>query len=531
MQRNKPAGVFQVTALLLVGALLHGCRKEAGPARWDVDVLAPVLRTTLTIGDIVPDSLLVTDETGQVTLLYTNELFAVDLDTILVAPDTTYFYPGAIHFPGPVDFPPGTGIVDENNVTRFDFDDVALRTLVLREGVVEWELRNMIASNVIGSFTLPGAQFPDGTNALTTVVGPGTPAAPRQETQQKDLAGVTFDLRGPQFNATNTLHTILAVNLDPNGQGATVTDQDSVNATVRYRGLRPQYAKGYFGSQVIAVEPTENDLGLFDNFVGGSLDVDQVTLRVKLVNGIGMDLQVDLDNLRAINTRTGATVDLSHTLFQGPINLARAIDTGNGFIPTVYENTLDQDDSNVDLFLENLPDKLLYALDLRLNPLGDISSGNDFIYADSKVSAELELEVPLRLIASDLTLETFVDVDLPRGFQSGSLRFFATNGFPFSAGLSADVVTADGQPISALSVSGRIATGVLGSDDLVQSSTDSEVSASLTVDQAEALRNGGRLRLRVSFDTAEQSRHLTILDRYALDLQVVVGANYMVNGD
>jgi hypothetical protein len=272
-------------------------------------------------------------------------------------------------------------------------------------------------------------------------------------------------------------------------------------------------------------------LDLFKNIVAGTLDLDDVALRVKLVNGIGMDIQVALSYLRAINSRTGATVDLSHSLFQGPINLARATDLGTGFTPTVYTNAMDNTDSNVDLFLENLPDKVSYALDLRLNPLGDISSGNDFVYADSKVSAELELEVPLRLIASGLTLESFVDVDVPRGFVSGDMRFFTTNGFPFQAALVAHVVDENDQVLSQVDVQGTIASGLMGPDNLVQSSVDSQLRTSLGRTQVEQLKNGGRLRLRVVFDTADQTQHLQILDRYKLDLQVTLGANYVVNGE
>lgn len=517
-------------AILIVATSL-ACRRDEGPAQWDVDVLAPVVRTSLTIGDLVADSLLVSDGEGAITLLYSSELFAVDLDTLLKAPDTTYFYPGAITFPGPVDFPPGAGIVSEDNVTRFDFEDVALRYLELRGGQVELEIRNKIASAVQGRITLPGATFPGGSNQIALQVAQGTPTNPSTSREVRDLSGVKFDLRGPQFNSANTLQTIVAVNLDANGSGATLTDQDSVNAKVTYRDLKPAYAKGYFGSRTIRVDPTTTELDLFRNLVSGSLDVDDVSLRVRLENGIGADLQLMLENLQAINTRTGNVVDLSHTIFQAPVNLSRATDLGNGFVPTFYSNTIDTQNSNVDEFLENIPDQLSYALELRLNPLGNITNGNDFVYADSRVAATLELEVPLRIIAQDLVLQTIVDVDLPAGFRSGELRFFVTNGFPFQAGLSAAIVDANGQVWSELEVSGSIPTGVLGGNGRVASPSDGRLSARVTPEQVAALREGRELRLRVKFNTADQTQHLRIYDDYRLDVQVVVGANYMVNGN
>lgn len=530
MPRKSPLNRI-VVPLLLLAIVASGCRKHDDAARWDVDVLAPLITSSLSIKDILSDTLLVTDGSGNISLVYRSELFAVDLDTVLRIPDTTYFHPGTIPFPGPIFFPPGTGIVDDDNVTRFDFGDLRLRRLIVQQGTVEFELRNTVGSDVIGSFTLPGALFPDGDQSLSARVGAGGPAAPMVIRQARDLAGVDLDLRGPQYNAVNTLHSVVAINLAPDGEGATMTNQDSVNATVSYIGIRPAYARGYFGERTLTVEHTESELELFKNIVAGTLDVDDVTLRVKLTNGLGMDIQVALAYLRGIHSNTGNTVDLGHTLLQGPINLARAMDMGNGATPTVYENSMDRTDSNVDLFIENLPDKVAYAMDVHLNPLGDISNGNDFIYADSKVSAELELEVPLRLIASGLTLHTFLDLDLPKGLSECDLHLFATNGFPFKAELLADVVDPDGQVLSSLNIQGGIPSGLVGTDGLVHTPVNGRSLVPLAQGHIAQLRAGGRMRLHVVFDTADQDRHLRLMDHYKLDLQVVLGANYMVNGE
>ncbi len=517
-------------------ALALGCRKESNRPKWDVDVLLPLITTTLSIGDLVADSLLVVDPDGSVTLLYQSELFAVSLDTVLLADDTTFFYPGVIPVPGPLNLPPGFGIVADDDVTQFDFDGVELRRLDLREGSVVLKIVNMIQSVVLASFQLPGATFPDGDGQLSTSVGPGTPANPTSITQTRDLAGVSFDLRGPTFNSVNTLQTIVAIDLDPAGSGATVTDQDSVNAIVTYTGLVPQYARGYFGSRVIEVEPTDNDLGLFDNIVDGILDLDLVTLRVRIENGIGMDIQVVMKELLSVNTRTGAEVDLTHSIMQGPINLTRAQDIGGAAQPTIYENELDNFDSNVDLFVENLPDLLRYSMDLRLNPLGDVSNGHDFIYHDSKLKADIELEIPLRLIANELTLRTYAKPDLPgsadgHGLQSADLKIFATNGFPFSARLELAIVDANDQVLANLPVEGLIASGILGGSGLVQQVVPSQVSTRLEPQDVDLLYGDTRLRILAVFNTADQSQHLQLLDSYRLDLQVTLGANYIINGD
>ena len=523
-----------IYALLLAGSLA-ACRKEK-PAQWEIDVLGPLIKTTFTLGDLLTDSLTTVDGNGAITLVYSDELFALRLDTVLQRPDTSFFYSYVLPVPGPLNFPAGITPLDQNDITRFDLGDVQLRTLIIREGFLDLQLKNMIASGIIGTFSLPGSQLQGSPASMTLTTGPGSPSQPAVSTGTQDLAGAVFDLRGPTLDDVNTLATHLTAQLDPNGNGAIVTDQDSIITSVTYRDLLPQYAKGYFGQRTVEIGPDSTELDLFDRIVDGVLDLDQVTLRVKVENGLGADFQVYLRQFRAENTRTGASVDLAHTIMQGPINLSRALETGGSFQPTFYVNELDNSDSNIDLFLETLPDRLTYEIDLEMNPLGDISNGNDFLYYDSRVRAELEVEIPLNIIASNLTLENIFEPDLPGSAEAhslinGELKIFATNGFPFSAALLIDIVDIEGNVWSSLPVEGTIASGILGTDLFVQQPVDSRLATTLTEDQVNMLYNGGRFRIRSVFNTADQTQHIQLLDTYKLDLQVTAGAHYLVNGD
>ncbi|MBK9175989.1 MAG: hypothetical protein IPM46_06535 [Flavobacteriales bacterium] len=352
----------------------------------------------------------------------------------------------------------------------------------------------------------------------------------------RDLSGAQFDLRGPLFNRVNTLQTLVGAQLDPNGQGADVTNQDSLIIATRYLGLVPSYARGYFGQRTVESGPDTNSIGLFNSIVAGTLDLDIATLRLNVTNGFGADLRIRMQQLTAINTRTGATVSLEHSIFQGPINLNRAINTGSGFIPSLYTRTIDAGNSNIDLFLESLADRMAYELDLELNPLGDISNGNDFLYYESELKARLELEVPLRLILNELTLQTVSVPDLPgsadgHALRSGTLRLFATNGFPMSARLELELIDAAGQVVAVIPVQGSVAPGVLGADGVVMQRTNSTLIATIDAGTMHELYTGARIRTRAAFTTVDQAQHLRILDSYAMDLQITLEANYLVNGD
>lgn len=536
MQNARSIGTVAFWGLLFLSTIT-GCRKDDGPARWDVDVAGPLLTTRLTIADLIADSLLTAAPDGEVILVYSSELFAVDLDTLLGLPDTSFVYPYALPLPDNEQFtlPPGFPVIDQNSLVRFNLPQVELTRLDLRAGELRIDMRNKTASRVIGDFGVPSAHFPDGNSSISLAVDRGTPDDPGHATVTRDLAWTRFDLRGPDLDRVNTLATNISAVLDPAGSGATVTNRDSVVVVVGYRDLVTNYAKGYFGTNDISFHDERSRLELFDAVVGGTLDLDRVTLRVKVENGLGMDMQVHLNSFQAVNTRTGAVVDMEHTILQGPINLNRAVDHGNGFTPSHYENVLDHTNSNVDAFVENMPDEVRYGMDIRLNPLGNISNGNDFLYYESRLKASIDLEVPLSVIARGLTLEKVMEPDLPGdaehpAFTQGTLHLFASNDFPFDGTVVLDIVGMDGTLLSPVVVQGSIRAGVVGPDGLVHTPVNSSLHARLTPEQVNLLHGEGQLRTRVVFDTDGQHGHVRILDRYGLGLQLTLDGTYIVNG-
>lgn len=526
---------FRVACLSALSiALLAGCRKEPSAPQWDVDLVAPLITTSMTIGDIVPDSLLSVGGDGSVSVLYTTQLFSLALDTVLTAPDTSFRYTYALPFPGPVEFAPGATFTTDNDVTTFELDGLQLRELKIRSGQVDFAVTNMMNGTIIGNFGLPGASLNGAPFALQQTVPPGTPAAPSTLGSSRTLDGYVFDMRGPDHNAVNTLATALSYTTDPAGPPVTVTDHDSLIALVSYHDIVPQYATGYFGTRTVTVEPDTSALDLFAN-VSGTLDLSQVTARLKVRNGIGVDARATIRYLRSINASTGATVDLVHPITAHPINLDRALDLGGAFQPAENAFTLTEANSNIDAFVENLPSGIAYALDILIDPLGDVSNGHDFLYYESRITADLEVEIPLRLSATDLVLRKTSTVDLPgtaegHALQHGTLHLFATNGFPFSAQVQLAIVDATDQVLATLAPGGTIASGTLGPNGLVTTPVASAIDVDLSAEQLDLLYRTGLIRITAAFNTAGTG-HVQLLNNYRLDVQLTAEGNYLVNGD
>lgn len=532
---ERPRSATGLMMLSLMAALFSACRKEPQPAQWDVDLLAPLATTSLTLADLVPDSILSSDASGNVSIRYSAELFTLSLDTVLTAPDTSFHYFYALPVPGPIVFPPGTNLQTNDNTTEFELEDLQLTRLDIRSGSVEMTVANSMPGYIIGNFSLPGATTGGVPFNIQLALDPGTPDAPFISSGTRDLAGYSLDLRGPALNATNTLETHLNYASSPDHGPMSITGQDSLLATVSYTGIVPQYATGYFGMRNIAVDPSSTTLDLFHD-ISGTLDLDEVTATVRIRNGIGVDVRANINYLRSVNTGTGQSVDLVNSITSGPVNIDRAIDLGGSY--QAAENTfiLSQGNSNIEAFLENLPDRIDYDLGITIDPLGDISNGHDFLYYDSRLKAELDVDVPLRLIATDLTLSKIVPIELPgsvngHALQSGVLHLFANNGFPFSANIAMAITDASGQVLSTLGPLGTVNSAVLGSNGTVTASVASRLDVELAPDQVDRLYAGGHLRVTATFNTADQATHVQILDSYRMDLQVTMGANYVVNGD
>ncbi len=536
---NERAHRLPVALLAGTVLLITACQKEADEAQWDVDVAIPLVRTTLTIGDLIGDTLIGTDGQGNVSILYSARLFDLELDTLMSAPDTSFRYQYPDLDNGTLPFPANTPFQALDVAVNFDLDDFEMRELRVRSGVLGLEMTNRLPTVLHADFNVPSAEL-SGTGLSSTLILPaGSQADPSTTYQSIPLDGYAFDLRGPQHNDVNTLAMQLSITAET---GVTLSTADSLVVAVSYEDIIPEYARGYFGQRDIDMDADTSELNVFDG-MSGLLDIDEATAVLKVSNGVGVDARARIDHIRSVNRSTGNIVDLQHTITGSALNLDRAIDLGSSFQPATHAYTLNTTNSNIDDFIENLPDAIAYDLDVTINPLGDVSNGNDFFYHESTLSANMDVDIPLRLIASNLALSRKTTVELDgtlenHAFQHGTLHLFATNRFPFSAQLTLEIVTTDNVVLATLAPGGTIATGQLGVDGLVTSASTTQLDFTVSKDQLDLFypgsaggTDGARLRIGVLFNTADQTQHVQLRSDYTIDISASLEGNYIVNGD
>ncbi len=242
-----------------------------------------------------------------------------------------------------------------------------------------------------------------------------------------------------------------------------------------------------------------------------------------------------LNQLKSVNTYNHTSVSLSSSIIGSTIHINRAQETYNPVDPVIPSvATFNLDNSNFKQLIENLPDSLEYSLDLQTDPLGNVSGGNDFMYYGYGFDANLDLEIPLSLIAHNLTLTDTVAFNLskPSGYEInyGTLTLIADNGFPFTAAAQIFLLDANGHKTDSLiSFSSPIASAPLDANYKVISKKRTQIQIPVTTLKLQHLYSSKKMVIVARFNTADQPHYIKIYSDYRLDMKLTGDINMTVN--
>jgi hypothetical protein len=530
---------FQVKGLLLLCfAAALSCKKESDNPQWNVDVLAPLVNSTLDISNLIADSLLQPDSAGIMHVVFDNNLYKTNLDSLVNIPDTVL----TTVFSIPASVAVGPGIVIYKDTTKFAFgtNGPQIRIAILRTGTLIMRAVNYSTADLDFVIQIPGAIL-DANPFYQTGLLDAAPVAGDSLVKifTYDLAGYHLDLTGTTGSDYNTLSYILEVKTDAASDSLHTTfNQPIFKVQETFSDIFPEYIKGKLGQDTIS-ENSSTSLDLFKKIQSGVLNLQDATLTCTVENGIGVDAQLKINNITSVNTRIGNSVPLSAASLVGNnININRATETGNNANPvneTFYTVTLDKTNSNLLSFIENLPDELSYSVHLLTNPLGpDLSGGNDFVYADYLVNTKMHFEMPLAFSANVLTFVDTVDFvsnaeETFGNFRSGTLTLIADNGFPFQATLTLILLDENTNATASLSGNSIIAGANVGADGRVNQRQKSYVDIPVSEAQMEHLKETKKLILRAAFTTTQYPRLLSIYDNYNIHFKLVADVTYLIH--
>jgi len=538
MRINKAKIVALIFCLAISAGLFLSCRRNTQPS-WDAQILAPVVNANLTINNIITSNYIKNNSDSTVSLVYTDSLYNLNLDTLLTIPDTVFRYDTIWPLPT---FTVAAGsllFLTKPTTTQYNLGGVELVSGTLRSGWLIYKLSNHFKQPVDYYYKVYNIML--GTDTLKI---PKTVVNARSTVKDSIwMGGYNINFRGPMGNGYNDVTTSIQVNVDPNAGTDTIKVNDTlVDAQISFREVVPSYGKGYFGTITKSFGPTNVGFPVFNKIVAGNLSLQNVLVNLTLYNGFGVDASLVLSQLTSYNSHNGAPpINLFDPSLIGPtIHVNRATETHNPASPvdpTIMTFSLNPSNSNILAWLDNMPTTVVYALQITTDPLGNVSGFNDFAYYGYGINAAINVTIPLSLIANNLTLADTLTVNFAgsnpaKQVKSGTLTIYASNGFPFSAGLQMYLLNQNNVVCDSIFIPAQtIASGTVNvATGKVTSPVSSILRISMDAARTQELFNTKTMILYARFNMGSSpSTYRQIYSYYQLGLKVVGNFDYLVN--
>lgn len=495
---------------------LIACKKRENPLAWNVDWSAPIANGTIGLEALLTDSLLYSNADSSLSIKFETTLYELDIEELANVPDTGLLDTVLIEFPIPLPINPGYEFTSEADEIILNIGGGAeLTSISLTSGSIHYSLKSTIKGIVNYKYEIPSAIDAMG-NAFTQEVE--VPAAPSNGystvSGDFDLSGYSVDLTGISGNEVNKIQTVITSTLSPDNIGTTDIFEDTlfINNTIEKVSINK--ARGYFGQHQFSVGPEANPLNLFDAISSGAFDLDEISLDFILENGIAVDALIYVNDIFSI--ASAGDIHLNHPIIGAGRDIPRAIwDRATRAIePSRRQIQLTESNSNIDLMLESMPDSIGYALDVEINPYGDVSGGDDFIDVDYPFRAILNATLPLNAIANELTLVDTINISLAEDakFNETSLYLTLENGFPMEATVDMAILDGNNMVVKHIFSPTTIPMAQIGIAGKVISNSYSEHVLALDAVDMQNLKQHKKIKLTLSFSTP--AVHTYLYDYY-----------------
>lgn len=507
------------------------CRKKGAKPNWDVDALLPIFTTSLSIADIAGEQYIKNNNDNSVSVVFKENFYNLNIDSLVVIPDTIIEEQLNILFN--MNASPGMTFYSSNEKTKYNLGQVELNKAIIESGVAEIEFVSSVQEKTIITYSLPCATKNGNILELTEYVP--KPPTNGSVTIKKtiDLSGYTLDLRGPTFNNINTIYTVVSAKVDPSAQGSvTVGPSTILKVKNHFKDVTPYYVKGYFGQHNVNFGPEQNTFTGLQNIISGTVDLEEVIVKLSIHNAFGIDAKAKINQLASVNNKKGTQVNLNHPLVGNTIVINRATEiAGNPPVQYTYFNeVLNAQNSNTDAMLEIIPDAFLYAMNIEVNPLGNVSNGNDFLFKNYPMEAFLEIEVPLSFKSNTLTIQNISPINITYNenetkFNEGSFFLFVENDFPMETLLTLELLDENKNLLSIIPVDKRIPAALVNNNYIVTTPIEEKIAIYLNKENTDLLYNSKFIKVNAAFTTIPQNNFIKIYNHYKLNIQLVADAN------
>lgn len=433
-------------------------------------------------------------------------------------------------------FPEQTVIDNYANVKYYFGNDIEITKMGIRSGTLEVNAISTIANPLNFTYSLPST-VKDGVPVSVTA---NLPAAPDSVTPSVvdtvfDLAGHWTDLT-VNGDSTNLFPQHIIGNMLYTGNLVFIDLADSIRVEYGLIDIIPEYIEGYIGTQSFVVTDTLA-FDLLKRVAGGTASLEETEVGFTFLNSIGVDGELDMKQLTAKNTRNNTSVDLNAAPFNSPLTI------GGARLPNVGQEVstyipLNTQNSNIQNFISNLPDQVLYDLEVVANKNAIPSLLNNFASYDSKIMALLDMTVPLYGMSNRLTLADTSDMDLssveiPSELENAALDLIIENGFPFQTDIQMYFMDDQEVIIDSMFANGAVAipAATVDQNGIVQSAGTVTLKASFANERLFNFTNDVKKAMtRFAVTTKPDNSNVRIYSNYGINFKLVGDFKVKVGG-
>jgi hypothetical protein len=505
---------------------------------WDVDATAPVVETRLDLSNLIGDDNLSIGTDSAVNIAIDAPLYTFNLDTLSHLSLAKSVYAFVWTYPT-VTLPGGAGIPGLTSSLDMTGTDIRLSRFDIKYGKLRCTFKSNLSQPLIFRYYIPGVTK-NGVmlEVIDTLPGKTSPTDTVVSITDFVIDDYQINLTGDMGDDFNSLTAHVDVMTISGNPGVTITNGQTLFKTeTEIIELTPRYAKGYLGQYNFSQANTTTSLDALQMIRSGLVDVENINLNLIFHNTIGSEISFHPIEIKATNTRNGQMVILTHSVIGTTVNINRAIENLNVLNPvteTNYTFNINSGNSNIEQILELLPDQLSLLADVKLNPYGNVSGYTDFFYYDFPTHIQIQLNMPLKLSATDLLLvdtidNPFTNLEILNPITDGEFIVRVENKFPLQSDLQLYLLDNLGTVTDSLFASTLVAAAPVNSNNRVTQAVTTDLSIAVSSGRLDLLKSASKIKLKAVFNTEPSpSGRLQFYSDYYMLIRMIADVKFNI---
>lgn len=433
---------------------------------------------------------------------------------------------------------PTQNLINVQNEVKYQLSGPELTYFEVRSGFLRVFITSTIEDTITFDFEIAAATDPFGdTLRVSNKVPPAPPNGSFTVEDTFDLKNYAIDLHGVNGAKFNTFGQHLTARIDSTGRLVNISLEDSIFVSYSLLDMVPHYVRGYLGSDTLEFVD-ESSFTFFNQVQSGTLNLESIKANIAIENGMGIDGEIRVNSLVANGVNGSETLNSAQVIGQS-IKIERGIE--NPYSPRNTFIGMDEDNSNMLDLIETLPTAFSYDLQILVNPNGNIWGWNDFAFFDADLNVNLDLELPLSLIANRLILVDTLDFSLElereqiEKISSGIFNLITYNGFPLNLDFQVYLYEENFKFVDSLFAITEAQAGQLGPDCRVVQNTRSKLTAPVSQQDLNDFRSVRKAIVKAEVSNATQlpqcdGQFLKIYNDYNVDLTLTLKLNFLFDG-